>query len=167
MSSHATNGIIFPSPAHYPKAAVFLRCQASHVFALTSLKTDTAPAEEEVCHIFGPCPACLPTSVYPHAGAPHYCPFCNRAMVHNNDGTYFCCTDVCWLSRCVAETGTDAAVKIWARMYQNQTNAHCFGYEKKCIRVYDADAPFYSTDADTEAPQILVSMSKGPAGNGK
>jgi hypothetical protein len=108
-----------------------------------------------------------PSHLWSHAGAPHYCPFCNRAMVHNNDGTYFCCTDVCWLSRCVAETGTDAAVKIWARMYQNQTNAHFFGYEKKCIRVYDADAPFYSTDADTEAAQILVSTSKGPAGNGK
>lgn len=155
MASTAIDGVTFPVRARLPKAAVFLRCQASHVFAVRPLKTDV-PAENEVCYIFGPCPTCIPNSVFPHAAAPRTCPFCNQAMVLNRNGRYSCSIMACWFSRAGVETGTPEAVKVWATAYQNETNVYFFGRTKTPV-----------TDRDVEAAKTLLSMSRAPAGNGK
>ncbi|KAJ9158462.1 hypothetical protein NKR19_g3357 [Coniochaeta hoffmannii] len=156
--SSPTNGIIFPIRPRHPKAAVFLRCPASHVFAITSLKGDP-PAEKEVAHIFGPCPQCPRTSVYPHATASHACAFCDRRLAYDGDGVQCCRTETCWVSRARVETGTEETVKLWARVYRDEVNAYFFGREQGKARA--ADDLRGVTEADLQAARILVAISKG------
>jgi hypothetical protein len=116
-----------------------------------------------MAHIFGPCPRCRATTVYPHTIAGHMCAFCNRQMAYNDDGTLTCRTEACWFSRTKAETSTEHAVKLWARVYRDQANAYIFGNERETTRT--ADYLENMTDADLRAAQALMNISKGVLGN--
>lgn len=162
MESGGANNILFP--VRVPKAAVFLRCESSHVFSLTGLRGES-PQEHELCYIFGPCPKCKPSSVHPHASGPHLCAFCNRPMRLNIDRTYSCLTPSCWLSHTVAETGTDVAVKIWTDVWRGKSNTFFYGTDTRTSRVSEAFKSI--TDGDLEAAETLLDMSKDQPGQGK
>lgn len=164
MTSTATIGAVSPSGRAAPKAVAFVRCQATHVFAETSLKT-RMPAEEEVCYIFGPCPACPPPISFPHDAAQRICPLCGGPFAIRENGTYFCPLEACWFARSVLETDTLESLDVWSRAYENLTNTYFLG--KKPETVPTIEGLDGITCEEFMAAEALLTLRYGPIGNGK
>lgn len=159
----SSKSLLFPSNGYMPKAAIFLRCTQSHVFSFTGLADGTIPADDDICYIFGPCPKCPLTSVYPFASAPRKCPFCDEQMgasPYGQGSGFKCQTDTCWLSHSVDETGTPSAVKLWATALK-ATGGWCFYGTRDDSPVGKADTQLVVNVEDAEAAHILLNMMHG------
>ena len=116
--------ISHPANRALPRAAVFLRCQQTHVFSLPGQKTDS-PSPSDPSHataqICGPCPACASPDANADAFSPggrgRCCPFCVRPMPGLADGSHVCLSADCWLGASVAETGTARALAVWREVW--------------------------------------------------
>lgn len=142
-SAAASPSITFPFNRILPKAAVFLRCQATHVFfhpvqpvqprpfqpPILSLSLSVSlPADSHaIAHVAAPCPQCVPAcATAAEAFCRRRCPFCMVPMPQLPDGRHVCLTASCWFSRCVVETGTGAAEAAWREVWRVMGNRYFF-----------------------------------------
>ncbi|KAB5570750.1 hypothetical protein GE09DRAFT_1104585, partial [Coniochaeta sp. 2T2.1] len=156
--------IVFPCDGKVPQAAIFLRCQASHVFTAPALSSAGPSTTDGVGHVFGPCPKCPLTSVYPHATANRNCPFCTYEMVMCSNGTRACRNQVCWFAHTVAENGTIKAPDVWPKLYREQGNYILYSNEQQTTR-FDTAIRSLPLE-DIEAAMTLVEMSRGRMNDG-
>ena len=158
-------GIVFPCEGKVPKAAIFLRCQVSHVYTAPALSAGSYTTVASVAQVFGACLKCPLTSMYPHAIASHNCPFCTHEMTLLSDSTRKCCNEVCWFAHTVTETGTNTATSVWAKLYREMGNYILYSNEEQTTR-FDVALRSLPVE-DVEAAKSLVDMSQGRVNNGQ
>lgn len=127
-SASADPSITFPFNRILPKAAVFLRCLDSHVFALPGqLASLSFPADSHaIAQVMSPCPQCVPPQLTTEIFCKRRCAFCMVLMPQMPDGRFVCLTQSCWYARCDVEMGTDKAADVWGEVWRKMGNRYFF-----------------------------------------
>ncbi|OIW33728.1 hypothetical protein CONLIGDRAFT_677484 [Coniochaeta ligniaria NRRL 30616] len=139
--------ILFPANRVFPKVAVFLRCQKTHVFGIPKdMESFTLPDDSHaIAQIMAPCPQCIPAEGSTEVYAKSKCPFCRMPMFESLT-VKMCLTDSCWLSQTSVLDGTQMAGAVWKEVWRKMGDRYFF------VGPWE-DVLTFSNDFDRGAPE--------------
>jgi hypothetical protein len=134
--------LTFPFNRVLPKAAVFLRCRESHVFALPE-QINSVSGHTGDCHavaqVMAPCPQCLDDEASSEVFASRKCAFCMMVMPRLDSGRYVCLTQTCWFGKCHFMNGSEQAVAVWKEVWRQMGNRYLFVASSEEVLSYSND----------------------------